>query len=121
MQPTMILLVEDNLMVRNVVRDTLSLEGWQVDACENGITALRKIESGQCYDLIITDNDLPGMNGIELIRRARDLPQFRLTPIIMLSASHYQSEAIRAGANVFLSKPEDMKALVETISRLLST
>lgn len=85
MRPTTILLVEDDKPVLRMVKDTLELEGWHVEACEDGTTALRLLESGAPCDLILTDNDLPGVSGLELIRRARKLTHRQGTPIIMLS------------------------------------
>jgi DNA-binding response OmpR family regulator len=118
MQPA-ILIVEDNRLVLHMVRDTLELEGWLVDCCEEGRAALRLIESCKHYDLIITDNDLPGASGLDLIRHVRRSDRRRGTPIIMLSASPYEAEARHAGADVFLKKPEDIYVLVETVARLL--
>jgi CheY-like chemotaxis protein len=66
-----ILLVEDNKMALSVMRETLEPEGWRVDACEDSYAALLMIESGRRYDLLMLDNDLPGVSGHELIRRAR--------------------------------------------------
>jgi two-component system chemotaxis response regulator CheY len=116
-----ILLVEDNQMVQNAVRETLELEGWRVDVCGDGFTALRKIESSDHYDLILTDNDLPGVSGLELIECVRTLTHRKRTPVIMLSASQHQVESRVAGANEFLRKPEDIGLIVETIKRLLAT
>ena len=121
MQPITILVVEDNILVRHLMRDTLQLEGWRVVTCVDGFTALKEIESAEYYDAILTDNDLPGVGGIELIQRARSLPHRQLTPIIMLTASLYEAEAQRAGANAFLRKPEDVSAVVETVRNLVAT
>ena len=118
MQPA-ILIIEDNRLVLHTVKDSLELEGWRVCCCEDGRQALCLIESGRQYDLMITDNDLPGVNGLDLIRRARLLDHYRNTPIIMLSASPYEAEARRAGADVFLKKPEGINVLVETAAQLL--
>ena len=118
MQPTA-LIVEDNELVLRMVKDTLELEGWRVDSCEEGSKALRLIRSGKHYDLIITDNDLPDVSGLDLIRHARRLDHRRDTPIIMFSASPYEAEARGAGADVFLKKPEGVYALVETAMRQL--
>lgn len=115
-----ILLVEDNRMVLSVVRETLELEGWRVKCCEDGCAALRMLESGSRYDLLLLDNDLPGVSGLELIRHARQLSHRRHTPIIMLSAGLHQAEARRAGADAFLRKPEDIYAIVETVTQLLA-
>lgn len=116
-----ILYAEDNRSVMEAVKETLKLEGWRVDACVNGMTALRKLESYARYDLLLLDNELPGTSGLELVRQARALPHRERTPVLMLSASIDEAEARGAGADAFLRKPEDMLALVETIARLLAS
>jgi CheY-like chemotaxis protein len=73
MRPTTILCVEDNKLILGAIRETLEMEGWLVEACEDGITALEKINSSAYYDLIILDNDLPGVSGLELLQHARTL------------------------------------------------
>lgn len=118
-QPISILHVEDDRQVANTVKDTLELEGWKVETCADGANALTKIESHAHYDMLLVDNDLPGMNGVELVRRARELVHRQRVPVIMLSASDCEQEALRAGANAFLRKPEDLLALVEIIARML--
>lgn len=118
-QPVSILFVEDNRCVAETVRETLELEGWSVESCADGNAALRRIEGREHFDLFLFDNDLPGIHGIELIRRARLLPQRRHTPIVMFSASDLAHEAHGAGADVFLKKPNDVNVLVGTINRLL--
>ena len=115
-----ILLVEDSEIVADAMRETLELEGWCVEVCADGLAALSLIESGAHYDLLLLDNELPRMSGIELVRRARTLPHRKQTPIIMVSASEAGREARRAGAQLFLKKPEGMKTLVESI-KLLNT
>ncbi len=120
MRPTTILIVEDDRLVLRMVKDTLELEGWHVEVCENGLTALRMLESGAHYDLILTDNNLPGADGLELIHRAHELPHRQHTPIIMFSASSIDLESQRAGADAFLRKPDDMALVVGTIALLLN-
>ncbi|MFN2453038.1 MAG: response regulator [Pyrinomonadaceae bacterium] len=114
-----ILHVEDDRMMLHAVRDTLELEGWHVEVCEDGHDALRKIASDARYDLLLFDNELPGVCGLELVRQSRSFPHYRRTPIIMLSASNCESEAYTAGANMFLRKPEDVLIIAETVARLL--
>ncbi len=115
-----ILYVEDYEPVRQSVKETLEFEGWHVEACADGLAALTQIESSAYYDLLLLDNELPGMSGIELVRRARTLPHRKQTPIIMVSASESGREARRAGAQLFLKKPEGMRTLIESI-KLLTT
>jgi CheY-like chemotaxis protein len=114
-----ILHVEDNEVVASVVEDTILLEGWSVESCRDGEMALRMLASDAQYDLLIFDNELPGLNGVELVQRARKLPHRRRTPIIMLSGSDCEREAWRAGVDAFLRKGEDINALSSTIVRLL--
>ena len=63
--------------------------------------------------------DLPGVNGLEIISHARELDHRCDTPMVVLSASPVDAAAREAGADVFLRKPQDVTALVETINRLL--
>lgn len=112
--------VEDDESVADVVKDTLELEGWTVELIRNGDAALQRLQSETDYDLLIFDNELPDMSGVELIRRTRRLPHRQQTPIIMLSGSDVELEARRAGASAFLKKPNDLPKVAETIARLLA-
>lgn len=114
-----ILHVEDNQTVAEAVKETLEIQGWQVETCTDGNTALEKIASYADYDVLLVDYDLPGVNGLELVRRARTLPHRLHTPIVVLSATPLESEAREAGADVFLQKPRGVSLLVESINRLL--
>jgi CheY-like chemotaxis protein len=120
MRRVQILHVEDDAVVAATVRERLRDEGWRVVTYTDGGAALREIEGTAHYDLMIIDNHLPGVGGLELVGRARSLPHRQQVPIIMLSASDAEREARRAGASAFLRKPEDMHALAEAIARLLA-
>jgi CheY-like chemotaxis protein/tetratricopeptide (TPR) repeat protein len=115
-----ILHVEDNQAVANIVRETLELEGWKIETCGNGNLALEKIASEAPYDLILLDNELPGLNGMELIQRARSIAHRQHTSIVMLSATVDNAAAQQAGADLGLHKPEEITTLANTISRLLN-
>jgi CheY-like chemotaxis protein len=114
-----ILCVEDYQVVADAVKETLEELGWTVELCADGTEATRKIESKARYHLLILDNQLPGKDGLELARRARALPHRRRTPIIMLSASDVERDALHAGVNAFLRKPQDIGRLAATVTRLL--
>lgn len=118
-RPVTILFVEDNMLVADAIRDTLEFEGWHVESCPDGGSALRKVEGDDHFDLILLDDDLPGVSGLELTNRARGLLHRQSTPIIIISASNCQTAARDAGANAFLKKPQDILALVPTITHLL--
>jgi two-component system chemotaxis response regulator CheY len=115
-----ILYAEDHRIVAEAVKDTLEAEGWRVAMCSDGAVALKRIESEASYGLLIFDNHLPHVNGLELVRYARRLPHREHTPVIMLSASEGAAEAREAGADAFLKKPQDVGLLVETVKGLLS-
>lgn len=116
-----ILYAEDFLPLKLIVKETLELEGWHVEDCDDGLAALSRIESQEQFDLLLLDDDLPGLSGVELAARARSLGHRRTTPIIMLSATERRSAASAAGVDMFLKKPEGMQSLVETIKQLLSS
>jgi DNA-binding response OmpR family regulator len=114
-----ILYVEDDKLVSAAVRDLLEAEGYAVECCADGNAALNRIAGGISYDLLLLDDDLPGVSGIELARYARRLARYSCTPIIMLSAGEHEDEARRAGADVFLRKPEGASRLLEEVRHLL--
>jgi CheY-like chemotaxis protein len=118
-QTTKILHVEDNEVIADAVREMLESEGWKVETCADGTAAYEKITGHARYDILILDNDLPSVNGLDLIRLARQLPHRRRTPIIMLTASDFEREARGAGADAFLSKTKDTAIIIDTIVRLL--
>ena len=101
------------------MKAALEDEGWEVVTCADGAEARVMISGREHYDLLMLDNQLPGVSGIELLRHARSLPHRRRTPVIVLSASEVETEAWRAGADAFLRKPDDMGAITGTIKRLL--
>ncbi|MDT7688990.1 MAG: hypothetical protein QOE46_1749 [Acidobacteriota bacterium] len=115
-----ILHVEDDDIVAGLVEEMLKDEGWRVATLTDGAAALREIEGGAHYDLMIIDNCLPGVSGLELVYRARALEHRQQVPVIMLSASDIERDARRAGASIFLRKPEDVPVLAETVARLLA-
>ncbi len=119
-RPITILHIEDNELVAATIADVLALEGWTVERCATGHAALHKLASDAHYDLLLLDNEVPGVTGLELVHQARKFVQRRRTPIVMLSASDCAAAARRAGIDAFLRKPEDVVTLVETISRLLT-
>lgn len=119
-RPAVILYVEENLMLWQTVRDVLEFAGWYVRRFESGY-GLAHVESPQHFDLLLIDRDLRnGFDGLTLVRRARQLPQRRETPILVISLADCAEEARDAGADAFLRKPNNLIELVETIRRLLA-
>jgi CheY-like chemotaxis protein/tetratricopeptide (TPR) repeat protein len=114
-----ILHIEDDKAVSGVVQDLLTAEGMHVEACLTGTTGLEVLRSKTPYDLIIVDNELPGLSGLELVLRLQAIRHRRQTPVIMLTGDDCQAEAWRAGVKAFLRKPEGIDELPSTVERLL--
>jgi CheY-like chemotaxis protein len=117
--PLTILYAEDHKVVAQAVKETLELEGWRVVVCYDGTATLKRLASEASYDLLMFDNHLPNVDGLELARYARGLEHRQRTPIIMLSASECGGAARRAGADAFIKKPEDAGRIVEIVARLI--
>jgi CheY-like chemotaxis protein/tetratricopeptide (TPR) repeat protein len=117
--PISILHAEDSMPVAHLVSDMFSAEGWQIELCTDGDTALRKLTSEERVDLLLVDNELPGVNGLDLVKRTRKMTHRRRTPIVMLSGNDCETEAWRAGVDAFLKKPAQVNELPSTIARLL--
>jgi two-component system, chemotaxis family, chemotaxis protein CheY len=115
-----ILYVESNLILSQLVTDMLDLSGWHVRRAECGKTAQIFLRHEQRFALLLVDNELRDMTGLEVVRYARTLPHSESVPIILFSTEDRAEEAKRAGANEFLRKPHDPLALAETIKRLVA-
>ena len=114
-----VLHVEDNETVARTVADFLNQAGMHVDSCNNGRTALKILRGSTHYDAIVLDNRVPGLNGLELVKRIRALAHRRATPVVMLSGDDLETEAWRAGVDDFLLKPEAIDRVPATITRLV--
>jgi DNA-binding NtrC family response regulator len=113
-----VLHVEDDETVAGLVKEMLEEQGWQVETCADGNAALEKISGQDDYDVLVVDNDLPGVDGLELINRAREMDHRCDTPMVVLAANPVEAAAREAGADV-LQKPQGIGSLVETVNRLL--
>jgi two-component system chemotaxis response regulator CheY len=114
-----ILHVEDDELIAKLVQEMFPAEEWRIELCSDGYGALEKLTGSDHYDLLLVDNDIPGLSGLELVQRARKITHRRRTPIVMLSGSNCETEAWGAGVQAFLRKPEHISELPSTITRLL--
>lgn len=115
MQPYTILIVEDEENIARVIELELTFEGYQVEKVFDGISAWEKYQSGT-WDLILLDVMLPGMSGIELLRKIRSKDSF--TPVILLTAKSSVSDKVSGldlGANDYVTKPFEMEELLARI------
>ena len=118
-RPAIILYVEQNQMLLQTVRDVLEFAGWYVKPCSGEGYAVAYVESAEHFDLLLIDNELRGLSGLELTERARRKPHRQKTPIVLISLEEIAEEARRTGADAFLRKPNNLIELVDTIKRLL--
>ncbi len=101
-----ILVVDDSITVREMERKLLQNSGYQVDVAVNGMEGWNTVRSGQ-YDLVISDIDMPRMNGIELVQQIKEHPQLNQLPIIIVSYKDRQEDqlaGLQAGADYYLTK-----------------
>ena len=115
-----ILYAEQAPLVADAVRETLEAEGWLVEVCERGDEALRRLQGGDRFDLLILDFRLQGLDGLEVARRARALPRAVRTPIIMFTDCEVEADARRAGVDAYLRKPRGVYSLARTAAVLLA-
>lgn len=114
-----ILHAEDNQELATLISEMFAGEAWRVELCMDGDAALRKLTSDERYDLLLVDNELPGLSGLDLVKRARKMTHRRRTPIVMLSGTDCETDAWRAGVDAFLKKPEQINEVPSTVTRLL--
>jgi CheY-like chemotaxis protein len=120
-EPQTVLLVEDTEDNRFMMRRLLEMTGYRVVEAMNGEEAV-KLAKTESPNLILMDLSLPVIDGLAATRLIRKLPEFKSTPIIAVSAhdtTDFQSEAIEAGCNTYVTKPIDFNELEELIAKLL--
>jgi two-component system chemotaxis response regulator CheY len=116
-----ILIVDDSASLRQVVNIALSSAGYEVlEACD-GVDALSKLD-GRKVHLIISDVNMPNMNGIELVRQVKAKPEYKFTPIIMLtteSQADMKAQGQAAGARAWVVKPFQPAQMLAAVAKLM--
>ncbi|NKI97499.1 response regulator [Rhizobacter sp. SG703] len=116
-----ILIVDDSASMRQMVSFTLKSAGYTVVEAVDGQDAYEKTASTD-FDLVLTDQNMPRLDGIGLTRKLRDNPKFKATPILILtteSGDNMKQAGRAAGASGWLVKPFDPAKLVEVIKKVL--
>ncbi|TXJ01348.1 MAG: response regulator [Aquabacterium sp.] len=116
-----ILAVDDSASMRQMVSFTLKSAGYNVVEAVDGQDAWEKA-GGRSFDLVLTDQNMPRMDGISLSKKLRENPQLKTTPILILTteSSDQMKQAGRAaGATGWLVKPFDPNKLIEVIQKVI--
>ena len=116
-----IMVVDDSASIRMVVRLTLEGEGFNVIDASDGVEALKKL-NGVKIHLLITDVNMPNMDGITLVQEAKKLPTYKFTPMMMLTTEVSEDKKMQgrsAGAKAWLVKPFQPPVLLNAVSKLI--
>ena len=121
-QQRLIMVVDDSTTVRNLVMDGLDKEGFRVVKARDGVHALERLE--ECLpDLILTDIDMPRMDGLTLCRKLAEDRRFNAIPLVVMSSTNNMAKVqhmIQEGASTYIMKPFRVEQLINHLDRILS-
>ena len=115
-----ILVVDDSASMRQMVAFALSSAGFSVDEAEDGQVALGRAQ-GQKFNAVVTDVNMPNMDGIEFLKAVKQMSSYKFTPVIMLtteSAEAKKREGQAAGARAWVVKPFQPEQLLGAVQKL---
>jgi chemotaxis protein histidine kinase CheA/ActR/RegA family two-component response regulator len=121
-QRTRVLVVDDALSVRRSMQQLLEDAGYDVTVAADGFLALESLRE-KSPAIVLTDLEMPNLNGLELTKRIRELPQFMGMPVVMITSrasDKHRDLAMDAGVDLYLTKPYTDAVLIEHIRRLVS-
>ena len=116
-----VMVVEDSSSVRKFITIALKLEGYKVISAVDGMEAIEKLPN-QKINLLVTDLNMPNIDGFKLIKTIRDDPEYKDLPIIILSSLAKDEDVhqgLEAGANSYLIKPFNTKRIQYEVSKYL--
>jgi two-component system, chemotaxis family, chemotaxis protein CheY len=117
-----ILIVDDSKTVRNLVAFIMKKEGFKVTTAENGLDGLERLYSAEKVDLIVSDINMPRMDGYTFIKTVREQDAYRDIPIIVLSTEGQEKDiqaGLSLGANLYMVKPAQPEKLLRNVKMLL--
>ena len=117
-----ILIVDDSKTIRNLVSFILKKEGYKVTMAEDGLDGLEKLYAADDIDLVISDINMPNMDGFTFIRTVREQEVYGNLPIVVLSTEGQEKDikqGISLGANLYMVKPAQPQQMVRNIKMLL--
>ena len=116
-----VLAVDDSASIRQMVSFTLKSAGYDVVEAVDGMDGLEKAKT-KSINLVLTDQNMPRMDGLTLIKNLRGMPQYAKTPILMLtteSSDAMKTQGRAAGATGWLVKPFDPQKLIEVVRKVI--
>ncbi|MBU1040229.1 MAG: response regulator [Proteobacteria bacterium] len=120
--PKHILIVDDSKTVRNLVAFIMKKEGFRVTTAEDGLDGLEKLYAADLVDLIVSDVNMPRMDGFTFIKNVREQEAYRDIPIIVLSTEGQDKDiqtGLTLGANLYMVKPAQPEKMVRNVKMLL--
>lgn len=120
--PKHILIVDDSKTVRNLVAFIMKKEGFKVTTAEDGLDGLEKLYAAEQVDLIVSDVNMPRMDGFTFIKNVREQEVYRDIPIIVLSTEGQDKDietGLTLGANLYMVKPAQPEKMVRNVKMLL--
>lgn len=118
-----ILVVEDEIHLRRLIATVLESSGYSVEVVANGAAAWKRVVESPVIDLVVTDLHMPGMDGFELLRRMRKLPERSRKPVIVLTAVGQimdHAKAVELGAGRVMTKPFSSLEILEAVKDRLA-
>jgi two-component system, chemotaxis family, chemotaxis protein CheY len=116
------LVVEDSPMMRQLLVFALArLKNLRVTEADDGVDGLKKLASAK-FDIILTDINMPIMDGLKLVKRVRSDPTHKDTPIVIITtegANEDRQRALQLGANAYITKPIQAPQVIATVKELL--
>ena len=116
------MIVDDSASMRQVVGIALRDAGYELIEAGDGVEALKKLDGTKVH-LIVSDINMPNMDGITFVKEVKQNPKYKFTPIIMLTTEVNQAKkdaAKEAGAKAWVNKPFQPKTLLEAVSKLIA-
>ncbi len=116
-----VLIVDDSASMRQMVSFTLKGAGYEVEEAADGVEAVKKAKAGS-FNVVITDVNMPNMDGITLIKELRGLANYKFTPLLLLtteSAPEKKAAGKEAGATGWMVKPFNPEQLLTTVKKVL--
>jgi two-component system chemotaxis response regulator CheY len=118
-----VLVVEDSPTMRQLIAFALKrIRGFQIIEANDGVDGLKKL-SAHKFDLIVTDINMPIMDGLKLVSMVRNDPNYKETPIVVVTtegASEDRERALALGANEYITKPIQTVQILETVKKLMN-